>query len=277
MFTLALIQMKVQPARKNGNLEHAVDLIRRAKKGGADVVLLPEAMDLGWGYPCRPQEADIIPYGRTCRVLSRAARREKIYICSGIVEKDGDAVYNSAILIDPSGRVVLSHRKINELDIAHDIYGTGNRLNVVKTPLATFGLMICADATAKDHVLTRSLCYMGADVILSPSAWAVPPDHDNAKDPYGSTWAEAYSPVAKEFSVWIAGCSCVGPVEYGDWKEWNCIGCSQVTGPDGREILKGPYGPDAEEILYAGIEPVPRPATGTSWWSWWNNPGRSAP
>ena len=28
------------------------------------------------------------------------------------------------------------------------------------------------DGFAKDHVLSRSLCYMGADIILSPSAWA---------------------------------------------------------------------------------------------------------
>jgi predicted amidohydrolase len=261
--------MKVLQGNKEANLNRAVEMIRQAGKGGAAVVLLPEVMDLGWGYPASPQEADLIPYGRTCRVLSRTARKERLYVCSGLVERRGSAVYNSAVLIDPQGRVLLAHRKINELAIGHSVYGPGDCLNVCQTPLATFGLMICADATAKDHVLSRSLCYMGADVILSPSAWAVPPEHDNAKEPYGSTWSEAYGPVSEEFGVWIAGCSNTGTVDHGGWKGWKCIGSSMVTGPDGREVLKGPYGGDAETLLYADITPVPRPARGTDWWEWW--------
>ena len=274
MFRLALVQMKVLPGQKAANLRHSVELVRQAKKAGADVVLLPEVMDLGWGYPAEPQEADSLPYGRTCRVLSRTAKKEKVYLCSGVTERSGSMVYNSAVLIDPEGRVILTHRKINELEISHSVYGHGDRLNVCPTPLGTFGLMICADATAKDHVLARSLCYMGADVILSPSAWAVPPDHDNTKDPYGATWSDAYGPVAKEFSVWIAGCSSVGTVGYGAWKEWKCIGASLVAGPDGREVLRGPYGEAAETILTVDIAPVRRPARGTAWWSWWEK-GRS--
>ena len=87
--------------------------------------------------------------------------------------------------------------------------------------------------------LTRSLCYMGADLILSPSSWAVPPEHDNLKDPYGDTWRKAYMPVAKEFGVWIASASNVGPVTEGPWKNWNCIGCSLVVAPDGVEATDG--------------------------------------
>ena len=45
---------------------------------------------------------------------------------------------------------------------------------------------------------------MGADVILSPSSWAVRPDHNNDINPYGKEWLDAYMPVASEFSVWIA-------------------------------------------------------------------------
>jgi len=54
--------------------------------------------------------------------------------------------------------------------------------------------MICADAFAKDHVLSRSLGYMGADIIISPCAWAVPADHDNLKTPYHRhiKWFSAY-------------------------------------------------------------------------------------
>lgn len=264
-FRLALIQMYVQPGEKETNLKRAVRLIQEAAGNGANVVLLPEAMDLGWTHPSALSEAERIPGGRTCKVLSEAARKNNVFICSGVIEKDGDIVYNSAVIIDNKGKILIKHRKIYELSIAHDIYNPGDRLNVCKTPFGTFGLLICADAVAKDLALLRSLCYMGADVILSPSSWAMPPDHDNIKNPYGDTWRNAYIPAAKEFSVWIAGCSNVGPVTAGPWKNYNGIGCSLVIDPYGSEIVQGPYGKKAETIIYVDINPIKRPTWGTGW------------
>lgn len=267
-FKLALIQMYVEPGNPGKNLSHAELMVREAAKGGADVVLLPEVMDLGWTHPSAHQMAGPIPGGATCVQIRRMARKNNIYICCGITERSGDVVFNSAVIIDNKGRVLLKHRKLNELDIAHGLYGQGDRLGVCTTPWGTFGLMICADATAKDHVLTRSLCYMGADIILSPSSWAVPPDHDNLKDPYGNTWRNAYRPVSREFAVWIVSASNVGPITDGPWKDWKCIGCSLIFGPDGEEKLMGPYGENAEVILYHTITLVKRPARGTDWYKY---------
>lgn len=264
-FRLAIVQMYVEPGDLHKNLSHAGQLIAEAAGSGADVVLMPEVLDLGWTHPSARQLADSIPGGVACKSLCEAARKNNVYLCCGIVEADGNAIYNSAVIIDNKGKVLIKHRKLNELDIAHDVYSQGDRLNVCPTPWGTFGLLICADANAKDHVLTRSLCYMGADVILSPSSWAVPPDHDNTKESYGDTWRDAYMPVAKEFSVWIASASNVGPVTEGPWKNWKCIGCSLIIGPDGKEKLMGPYGEHAEKILYYNINPLPRPARGTNW------------
>jgi predicted amidohydrolase len=265
-FKLALIQMFVEPGNLQKNLSHASILISEAAEGGADVVLMPEVMDLGWTHPSAKQLAEAIPGGKAYMSLAEAARKNKVWVCCGIVEKDGDSVYNAAVIIDDKGELQIKHRKLNELDIAHDVYAQGDRLNVCKTPWGTFGLMICADGTAIDHVLTRSLCYMGADVILSPSSWAVPPDHDNKRDPYGKTWRDAYMPVAIEFSVWIASASNVGPVTEGPWKNWRCIGCSLIIGPEGKEELTGPYGENAEKIMFYSIKPTPRPARGTGWY-----------
>jgi predicted amidohydrolase len=264
-FRLALAQMYVEPGELQKNLDHAGDLISEAAREGADVVLLPEVLDVGWTHPSARQFADSVPGGVACSALCKAARGNNVYLCAGMVEKAGDHIFNSAVIIDNMGKVLIKHRKLNELDIAHDIYSQGDILNVCQTPWGTFGLLICADANAKDHVLTRSLCYMGADVILSPSSWAVPPDHDNSKDPYGDTWRNAYMPVAKEFGVWIASASNVGPVTEGPWKNWDCIGCSLIIGPDGMENLMGPYGKSAEKILYYNINPVSRPTRGTGW------------
>ncbi len=268
-FTLALAQMIVKGGDKARNLAHATEMIQEAARAGADLVLLPEAMDLGWTHPSALTQADPIPDGETCLRLRTAARDHRVFVCSGLTEKAGDKIYNAAVLIDAAGNLLLRHRKLNELEIGHPYYQQGDRLNVCQTKFGTIGLMICADAFAKDQVLTRSLCYMGADIILSPSAWAVPPNHDNEREPYGGTWERVYCPVAKEYAVWIAGVSNVGTMTAGPWEGHNCIGCSQVVDPTGKQVVFGPYGAEAETILYVSVQPVERPTRGCGWFHYW--------
>lgn len=269
-FKLALVQMKVVGGDRKANLAHARELIDEAASQKAEVILLPEAMDLGWTDPSALTDAQPIPEGQTCQVLIGLAKKHQVFICSGLIEQAGDKVYNSAIIINPKGKIILTHRKINELDIGHPYYALGEKLNVCSTPFGTIGLLICADANTENQVLTRSLAYMGADVILSPSSWAVPPDHDNTKDPYGSTWENAYMPVAKDFAVWIASSSNVGKMTAGPWKTWNGIGCSMVVNHKGELVTKGPYGAEADTIIYVDIHPVSRPAQGTNWYRYWD-------
>jgi predicted amidohydrolase len=268
-FQLALIQLPVEGGNRSKNLAEAEAAVARAVREGAQVVLLPEAVDLGWTHPSALSEAQPIPEGETCRRLSALARDHRVYVCSGLIEKDGGQVFNSAVLIDPQGRVVLRHRKINELEIGHPYYSLGDRLNVYRTEFGTIGLLICADAFAKDQALLRSLAYMGADVILSPSSWAVKADHDNQKEPYGGLWRGVYIPVAKEFSVWIASASNVGWMTAGPWEGWKAIGCSMVVDHRGEVVTSGPYGVDAGAILHVTVDPVRRPAQGNGWFSHW--------
>lgn len=252
-FKLAMVQMLVEGGQKRRNLEHARELIAKAAGQGAQVVLLPEAMPLGWTHSSARKEADAVPGGETCAMLSELARAHAIYICSGVIERCGERIFNSAVLIGPDGRLLLHHRKLNELDIAHDLYARGDRLNVAHTALGTFGLMICADAFVKGQVISRTLGVMGARVILSPCAWAVDADHDNQRDPYGQLWLENYQPVAREFGLWIAGTSSVGWITDGPWKGRKCIGCSLLIDPRGDAVARGPYGESAETILYSEI------------------------
>ena len=53
-------------------------------------------------------------------------------------------------------------------------------------------------------------------------------------------------------------------------KGHKCIGCSLVIGPDGRKVLMGPYGADADAILYTDIHLEPRPARGDGWERLWS-------
>ena len=270
-FTLALCQMKVVGGNRDANLKRAGEMIAEAAGQGADFILLPEAMDLGWTDPSALTEAEPIPGGKSFVHLAKSAKKLGVYVCSGLIEKAGDKVYNSAVIINPRGELVLLHRKINELDIGHPYYALGDRLNVCETEFGTIGLLICADANADGFVLTRSLAYMGADIILSPSSWAVVAEHDNQKEPYGGMWKDAYKPIARDFRVWIASCSNVGWMTGGPWKDWKGIGCSMVIGPGGTDVLHAPYGEDADTILYVDIKPEPRPGQGTTWNEFWQN------
>jgi predicted amidohydrolase len=131
--------------------------------------------------------------------------------------------------------------------------------------------MICADAFARGQVVSRTLGLMGADIILSPSAWAVPAEHDNHAEPYGKLWLDNYGPVARDFRIWIAGCSNVGPLKAGPWQGRRCIGCSLVVGPNGEQVIMGPYGETAETILQVPIALQPRPARGDGWEHLWDH------
>ena len=132
--------------------------------------------------------------------------------------------------------------------------------------------MICADAFARGQVISRALGWMGADIILSPCAWAVPADHENQREPYGKLWLDNYQPVARDFRIWIAGVSNVGWLTEGPWKGRKCIGCSLLINPNGEAVLTGPYGPEAEALLYREVTLEPRPASGDGWETFW---GRS--
>lgn len=273
MFKLALIQMLVEGGRKEANLRRATERIAQAAAHRAQVVVLPEALTLGWTHHSAKTDADEIPDGLACVKLREAARQNKVYVCSGIIERAGNRIFNSAIFINPAGEVILHHRKLNELEIGHEFYEQGDRLQVAHTPLGAFGVMICSDAFARSQTISRALGLMGADMILSPCAWAVPADHDNTREPYGQLWQDNYGPVARDFRMWIAGASNVGWLTDGPWKGRKCIGCSLIVGPDGRARLKGPYGVDADTILYAEVKLEPRPARGDQWAKVWGQSG----
>lgn len=245
--------MLVTPGDVSGNLARAEERIATAAKRGADIVLLPEALDCGWAHPSARALAGAIPSGETCRRLCRAAKLNGVFVCAGLVER-GVELFNAAMLVDPRGEVILHHRKINELQFARELYSVGDRLGVAETPWGRAGLMICADAFAPGQVISRSLAMMGARFILSPCAWAVPADHDNSREPYGQLWLDNYGPVTREFEVWIAGCSNVGPITAGKWSGRKCIGNSLACGPGKLIAAQGSHGDSADETLLVQIE-----------------------
>ena len=261
-YKLAMAQILVEGGEPEANLARAIARIEEAADKGCSFVVLPECMDLGWTHPSAEDLAEPIPGAFSSR-LAESARKEEVYVVAGLVEREGPRLYNAAVLIDPGGQIRLLHRKINELDIAHDLYSMGDRLGVVDTELGVLGLNICADNFGNSLAIGHVLARMGAQVILSPSAWAVDADHDNASQPYGALWRESYGELARLYDLYVVGVSNVGWINAGPWEGKKCIGCSLAMGPGGEILAEAPYGEEAEALVVIEIEPKPREAKGT--------------
>lgn len=247
---VAMCQMQVKGNNVADNLSNAESCLQEAADNGADVAVLPECMDIGWTHPGSLVNAGTIPGGEVFERLSAAAKKLKLFVCSGLTERDKGKIYNTAVLIDHNGNLILKHRKINELDIGKPYYATGDRINVADTVLGRVGVMICADAIVEDKSITTALARMEPDIILSPCAWAVPPGYDNNITAYGDLWREAYMPVAEKFSTYIIGVSNTGHMEDGPWKGWDCIGASIAVDNKGRQMVQLPFGVYAQTISY---------------------------
>lgn len=253
MLRLAMAQMLVEGGRPGANLERAVAHIQEAARLGCRLVVLPECMDLGWTDPSARELAQPIP-GPHSDLLAHAARTHGILVVAGLVERAGDRRYNAAVLIDTAGSLRLLYRKINELEMAQDLYVTGDRLSVAETGIGVLGVNICADnfpgSLAIGHVLAR----MGAQIILSPSAWAVDAEHANETDPYGSLWLRSYRELSASHDLPVVGVSSVGRISGGPWEGRKLIGCSLAIGSDGRILAQGPYGEHAEALIPVDVE-----------------------
>lgn len=262
-FRTAMAQIRVDGGQPSANLDRAIAAIEAAATSGCQLVVLPECLDLGWTDPSARTLAQPIPGPHTVR-LQDAACAHGIMVAAGLVERASEQLFNSAILIDRTGQIRLHYRKINELDIALDLYSVGDRLGVVETELGTIGLNICADnfrdSLAIGHILGR----MGAQVILSPCAWAVDADHEHTTHPYGELWRDAYSDLCRLYPLTILGVSNVGWITGGPWKGRKCIGCSLAMGPDGVILAQGPYGESAESITLVEVRPQSPIAHGTA-------------
>ncbi|HEU5138838.1 MAG TPA: carbon-nitrogen hydrolase family protein [Bacillales bacterium] len=241
-------QMLVQPGKPESNLERAGNMIRDAVRNKCDVIVLPECMDLGWTYPGAGKVAEPIP-GHYSDILCEAAKKFDIHVVAGLTERCDELLYNTAVMISSKGDILTSHRKVNELDFAKNLYTTGNQLATVDTSFGRVGIPVCADLLPEGNPLGHSFGLMEARLLLSPSAWAVRPEHDHAVTPYGEEWQKSYTELAAKHEMTVIGVSNVGRMEGGEWDGWKCIGCSLAVGPDGAVLAQGSYGEEKEELI----------------------------
>jgi predicted amidohydrolase len=253
---IAMAQMLVEGGRLEANLERAEGCVLTAHLGGAHAVVLPECLDLGWMHDSARTRAEPIP-GATVDALCRWARRHRIVVVAGITERAGGELYNAAVVIDADGRIARKHRKLNELDVGQSLYRLGCDLAVAETSIGRIGLAICADLSPGANDIGRALALMRAQVILSPAAWFVPPDHDAKTNPYGAMWRQSYGDISRRFGVPVVGVSNVGTLDCGPWAGWKGIGSSIAYDHAGECAAELPYGVTAEALRIVELTPAP--------------------
>jgi len=246
-------QMHVEGGNPEANLENAVLFIKEAANTSCDIVVLPECLDFGWTNSMAIEGAQSIP-GAHSQILQEAARTHSIYVIAGLTERNKDKIHNTALLISPKGEILGKHRKINILDIAQHIYTPGTSCTVTHTDLGAIGMNICADNSPSTNELGHALGYMGADIILSPCSWAVPPDFDNQKTPYGDIWKTSYTEIALKHRIPVVGVSNTGLVKDGEWKDWWCIGASLVVSRDGKIQKQFAYTREGSKLYTIQVE-----------------------
>ena len=231
-------------------LERAEELIEIAKDNNSDIALLPECIDFGWTHPSGIKNSDTIP-GKYSDQLCEMAKKYKIYICVGLTEKDksNNKNYNSAILINENGKIILKHRKINILKEAFDYYEVGNKLEVKQTKFGKIGLNICSDNYMDAIDIGIVLGRMGSDFILSPSSWTVDYEISENNDPYHDKWEKPLSFISKKFNIAVISTTSVGYIVGGPFEGKKMIGCSIAIDKDGK-ISKGEFNEFANDIKF---------------------------
>ena len=150
----------------NESVGRFLDTIAREVAGKADVILLPEGITVVGTNKTYADVAEPVPGPTTAR-LGEVAKARGSYIVAGIYEREANAVYNTAVLIDRTGRLAGKYRKVYlpREEIEGGIT-PGSDYPVFRTDFGTVGLMICYDVFFADPA--RALAAKGAEMILMP-------------------------------------------------------------------------------------------------------------
>ena len=149
------------------NLDYYVPLCEAACAEGQDLIVLPE-IALQWRIPGSPLDLAVPAPGPETEVFAELARRNRVRIMLGMIERDGDAVHNSAVLIAPDGNMDGKYRKVH-LAVGKEMDSgilPGDGFPVFETEIGRIGCNICMDSSAAES--SRMVGLNGADFLLLP-------------------------------------------------------------------------------------------------------------
>jgi len=171
---VALAQISCKVGDKKFNINKMVKHIKKAKKKDAKLVIFPELSLTGYIIRDLAYElAEPIEWP-SVRLLEEVAKKERVYIVFGIVERSEKAhavIYNTAVLLGPEGFV----GKYQKMYLpTHSIFEEkryfrpGYQASVFDTDIGKVGLMICYDVFFPE--VARMLRLNGSQLTICISA-----------------------------------------------------------------------------------------------------------
>lgn len=240
MMRIAALQMRAVAGDPVANLARIGQAASEAAAARAVLLIAPELALTGYGagevISDLAQPAD----GPDIERLAAIAKKAGLAIVAGFAERDGDAVYNSAVLVDGSGRRLVYRKSHLYGHYERGLFRPGEP-SVVTTEIGGLkaGFLICYDVEFPENV--RRLARAGVDLVVVPTALPAS-DHD-------AFIAEKLVPVrAFENQVFVAYVNHCGADDL-----FAYAGLSAVAAPDGSLLAQA--NAEGEALLVADIDP----------------------
>ncbi len=240
---IACIQMEPIVGEKDRNVRRSIEMIEEAVGKGATLIVLPELCNSGYVFDTREEAFELseeVPAGPTCQAWAGVAKKYGLHIVAGIDERDGDALYNSSVVIGPHGYVG-TFRKVHLWNKENLFFEPGNLgFPVFKTPIGRIGTFICYDGWFPESY--RLCALQGADIVCVPTNWVPIPGQDENREAMANILVMA---AAHSNSLFVAAADRIGTE-----RQQPFIGQSIIVSYTGWPV-GGPASPDKEEIIYA--------------------------
>ena len=233
---IAVVQQETVPGAVEVNRAKALRFAREAVANRADIVLFHEALTVGYVPNIRDlaEPAD----GATTRAFQQVLRGTDALILYGLIERDGDDCYTSAILVGADG-VVTRYRKTHlwwrAQGLRHEptYFRPGGELVTFDVKGRKCGVMICYDGDFPE--MTRAYANLGCVMLF----WL---------NNRGSRGHQEVAPLVRANTMIMATSCCCGKNEAGN----PCRGGGNITDKDG-SLLAEIW--DKEGIIYADVDP----------------------
>ncbi len=131
-----------------------------------DVIVLGELLNVIGAPGTYDTDAETIP-GPSTSFMAGIASAHHVNIAFGMVERSGDSLFNTAVLIDRNGNIIGKHRKV-QLPLAEASGGLapGDAVEVFDTDFGRVALLICQETSFPEPA--REAALQGAELLLVP-------------------------------------------------------------------------------------------------------------
>lgn len=244
---VGLGQVTGDPYAPEENLRRTVAAADELFDRGARLVVLPELVVSGYAAD-RERLLDVAEGvdGPAVAAWTDLARRRDGFVAGGLCERDGDSLFNSAVLVGPDG-VLLHYRKLHLFREEKLGFQPGDLgLPVAELPIGRVGLCICYDLRFVETM--RILALQGAEIVCVPTAWIAGFDREKW-DSRGLAPQAANAILQANLNQVYVACASQAGTRGG----FDMLGSSVLIDPRGKLAL-GPLPGEEDELAVAEID-----------------------